>query len=134
MLTTYKVLTIYTNTGAKGANHEWTASADHLGSLSYLSLQMFAPLSWAKFTSVMCAELDCSSFAHLPPTHVLFSLATFPIQVQPLPFAELTCSILSVGQSTWAMLEAWRSRNAHGEISAAVTQAQVQLRRRTNMS
>lgn len=128
MLTLYTVMTIYTNSGAKGANHEWTPSVDHLGSVSYVSLRMFAQLSRAKFTSVVCAELDCSSFVHLPPTHILFSLATFPIQVQPLPFAELTSSILSLDPSTWAIFEAWKSNNNNGEVTAAVARLQARLK------
>lgn len=91
---------------------------------------MFVPLARGKFTSIACAELDCSGFAHLPPAHILFSLATFPIQVQPLPFAELTSSVLSLGQSTWAMFDAWKAREDNGQLAAVVSDLQVQLKRR----
>jgi len=54
--------------------------------------------------------VDCSSFAHLPPTHVLFSLASMSIQTQPLPFAELSTAIAYLDCASEKMLTTWQAR------------------------
>lgn len=72
------VLTMYTKSDGRGAKHDWTESATSMGALSYLSLQVYAPFFGANYTTAACPRLGgLATFVHVPPTHLVFSLAPF---------------------------------------------------------
>jgi hypothetical protein len=91
----FAVLNMYTKSGAKASKHEWTADADKLGTLSYVSTQLCV-IGGTHFSSVVCPKLDCATFLHLPATHILFSLWPFYILTQPLPLT-MTALITALG-------------------------------------
>lgn len=121
----FTVITMYTKTDAKGAKHEWIASTDQLGALSNISLQVFSPTGRGRFTSIACPDFGDSTFLHLPMTHIIFSLASFPIQVQPMPF-ELASSLISLCPTSQALFVSWQSQAE--PLEAAVNQLQGFLR------
>ena len=68
------VLSMHTNSGARGATYEPIASASSIGYPTNLSVLMFAPSHGHTFTSSACQSLDCATILRLDRTHVLFSL------------------------------------------------------------
>jgi hypothetical protein len=120
---------MYTKSSAKAAKHEWTSHAENLGDLSNIGLQVFMPIGGANFTSIACAQLDCATFILLPASNIIFSLASFPIKTQPLPFAELSASIASLCAVSWNLFKAWQVRA--DEIGDAVVELRKALKAKT---
>ena len=105
------VLTMYTKSGAKASKHKWTADADKLGTLSYMSTQLFVSIRGTHFSSVACLKLDCATFLHLPVTHILFSLAPFDILTQPLPLTMMVF-ITALGPRLYSLLRNWQQQSS----------------------
>ncbi|KAK1216912.1 Methionine--tRNA ligase, mitochondrial [Marasmius sp. AFHP31] len=61
-----RVTTLYTKTGGKAGKHAWTAAADSIGALSYISAQKHA---------IMLGQGLCR-FAHVPANSFILMLAT----------------------------------------------------------
>ncbi|KAI0067574.1 hypothetical protein BV25DRAFT_1876116 [Artomyces pyxidatus] len=104
-----EVLAMYTNSGARGAKHDWISSISSVGAPSYINVQVFRLSYGSTYTSLSCSTLGCSTFLRIPRTHILFSLATaislrktgcssdpaYPVSVVALdPFSEGIINIL----------------------------------------
>lgn len=77
------VLAMYTLVGGRHASVD---RADGLGTLSYISTQVYGRKrgSRSTLTSAACAELGSSTFAHIRPEHFLLALHGFDISREVL--------------------------------------------------
>lgn len=112
------VITIYTKSGAKAANHDWAESVQSVGEILYISLRIFAPVGGAMFSSIACRELDCATYMHLPAKQVLSSLATYPINRQQLPLSGPSSSLVTLCPDSWSLFKSCCSVAA--EVATAV--------------
>ncbi|KAI0054490.1 hypothetical protein BV25DRAFT_1922630 [Artomyces pyxidatus] len=71
-----EVTTMYTNSGARGARHEWISSARSVGIPSYINIRVYRHSHGNSYTSLACTSLGCATFLRIPRTHIIFSLAT----------------------------------------------------------
>lgn len=69
------VITMYTNSGAKGANHDYTPQISSVGAPSYVGAQVYVPAYGSVFQSIACARLHAAMFMRVPRTHLIMSLA-----------------------------------------------------------
>ncbi|KAJ7176926.1 hypothetical protein C8R46DRAFT_1346848 [Mycena filopes] len=79
-----EVITMY----SKSTHHDWIPSITSVGAPSYISAFVYKRLSGNIFSSMACESLTCNTALHFPPTHILFSLASFKITRQVLPTVE----------------------------------------------
>lgn len=70
------VVTMYSKAAGSGAKHEWLESSHTLGTLSYVTVQVFARMFGLTYSSIACSTLSCETFAHIPSTHVILALGT----------------------------------------------------------
>lgn len=66
---------MYTNSGARGAAHEWIDTITSVGEPSYIAVQAFRSSHSTTYTSALCSALGSATFLLIPRTHVLLSLA-----------------------------------------------------------
>ena len=79
MLTATTVVTAYSKSAARSSKHCWVESSTSLGTLSYISVQVFTQFMGERYFSLSsCGSLSTATFIHVPPTHFLLSLA--PLQ------------------------------------------------------
>jgi hypothetical protein len=71
------VITIYTKGDTRTANHSWIPLAENIGTPSKVGVQIYTHFTGSTYSSNTCKELDCSTFLHVPRTHIIFSLASF---------------------------------------------------------
>jgi len=87
------VLTMYTNSGARRANHDWVPTVESVGAPSYIVVQAYCCQFLQMYSTLACPKLDCVTFLCVPHSHILFSLASVNLQIQQskvLPFEFVT--------------------------------------------
>lgn len=126
------VVGIYTKSGAKAARHEWTDSVTSVGSISYASLQVYASFGGPNFSSVACDQLDCATFLHLPAVNIIFSFASYAIQIQPLPRG--TGSIVNLCQTSRAIFRQWQLQTSSIEDAVQALQAALRVKKKKNQN
>lgn len=67
---------MYTHVGRR---HAPVSTAYSLPALSYATVQVFKKFGKAKYTSLACDTLDCATFDHVPPAHIIFSFASYSV-------------------------------------------------------
>ncbi|VDB87010.1 unnamed protein product [Peniophora sp. CBMAI 1063] len=70
-----QVISMHTNSGARGATYEPIHSTSSIGYPSAIAMLLFAPSHGRSFSSAACQSLDCATVLRLDRAHVLFSLA-----------------------------------------------------------
>ncbi|VDC00173.1 unnamed protein product [Peniophora sp. CBMAI 1063] len=70
-----QVITMYTNSGTKGATHNYTPQISSVGAPSYVGAQVFTPAYGNVYQSIACPTLHATTFMHVPRTHIMLSLA-----------------------------------------------------------
>ncbi|KAJ6554371.1 hypothetical protein B0H19DRAFT_1153335 [Mycena capillaripes] len=78
------VITMYT----KNTMHDWIQTASSVGTPSYIYVSIYRHFTGAIFSSMACDKLWCPTVLQIPRTHLLFSLASFPITRQEVPTTE----------------------------------------------
>ncbi|TFY80298.1 hypothetical protein EWM64_g3714 [Hericium alpestre] len=99
-----EVMIMVTNSGARGANHDWTPSVDSIGALLFVHVRVFTPSFLHTYSMLSCAELGCVTNLRVPRTHLIFSLATASADIQKVdmvsnphhPFRYITLGTFSV--------------------------------------
>jgi len=74
-----EVVTMYTTSGARNAQHQWIASITSVSISSYVNIQVYRRFSGDTLSSLSCGLLGCSTFLRIPRTHTLLSLASCTI-------------------------------------------------------
>jgi hypothetical protein len=120
-------MVIYTKTGAKAAKHEWIPKVHDVGAISYVSIQVYAPVGGRNFSSIACHDLDCATFLHLPAAHVLFSLASYSINKHPLPLSGSAAWIIHICPASADIFKAWQ--DMRDEVTSATRALQAALKR-----
>lgn len=120
-------MAIYTKSGAKAAKHEWTPKVHDVGAISYVSIQVYAPVGGQNFSSIACHELDCATFLHLPAAHVLFSLASYSVDKIPLPLSGPAAWIIHICPASTEIFKAWQAMR--DEVASATRALQAALKR-----
>lgn len=123
------VMAIYTKSSAKAAKHEWTPKVHDVGAISYVSIQVYAPVGGRNFSSIACHELDCSTFLHLPAAHVLFSLASYTIDKHTLPLSGPAAWIIHICPASADIFKGWQ--NMRDEVASATRALKSALKRNT---
>lgn len=100
----FQVVTMYTNSGASGAKHQWVQSISSVGAPSYINIRVYRAFSGSMMTSLSCRSLGSSSFLRVPRTNFLLSLVSYAIQpfkhispdAQPYSFVALPSSVMEI--------------------------------------
>ncbi|KAK7012416.1 hypothetical protein R3P38DRAFT_2550288, partial [Favolaschia claudopus] len=71
-----EVFTMY----AKNTNHNWIPETSSVGKPSYVYVTAYRQLAGQIFSSLACPVLACPTVLQIPRTHILFSLARFPVE------------------------------------------------------
>jgi hypothetical protein len=79
---------MYSTTGARGAKHAWMYETDGIGVISYTYVRIHQPLAPNLLSSVSCPSLGSESFAQIPSTHIIFSLASYHLTHTEVNVAE----------------------------------------------
>lgn len=105
---TYNNLLVVAMYHLNGGRHEWMEHTDQLGTISYISVQVYAPVGGRSFSSVACRDLDCATFLHVSAAHIIFSLASYSISKQSLPLSGASSSIVGLCPATHVLFKAWQ--------------------------
>ena len=104
-------------------------SVQAVGAISYVSLQAYAPVGGPSFSSIACRELDCATYLHLPASQILFSLATYHINLQQLPLSGPSSSLVTLCPESWSLFKKWYSVGP--EVAGAVHSLGLDVKKRT---
>jgi hypothetical protein len=126
------VITMYTTSAARNAQHQWVPSITSVGMPSYVNIQVYRAFSGDTFSSLLCSSLGCNTYLRVPRTHLLFSLASCPVSrtenqtpagqsyvlITPSPFAVGKLKLLQVKVNEIYMLVRELKRMLKGKALA----------------
>lgn len=97
---------MYSKSGARNAKHEWLSTADNIGSLSYVSIQVFKPVTG---DTSQVSDIGGSTFAHVPATHLLFSLSSYTVNIQEVSTAKTRFTLAILDNAALPIFHEWTS-------------------------
>lgn len=95
------VVAMYTKGSYSGAKYESISEAHSVGLSSNVYVKVYASFAGAIFTSIACPTLACATYLQIPRTHIVFSLASYPIERQDITSADAhPFTMITLGSTT----------------------------------
>ena len=99
---------------------------NHIGGISYLSIQVYSAVGGHSYSSVACHDLDCVTFLHVSTPHIIFSLASYSVNKQSLPLSGISSAIIYLCPDAHTLVRTWQANGS--AVAAAVHNLQAALK------